>query len=106
MGEAMTEAGNAPRWLLLCERYRIDPAELKVVFARYQAHRRFAQQGGDGAIPLERWFRFYVLEKSSEGEQAGIFTEAPHDTINDACLARPRRFLEVLQAYSREEPDA
>ncbi|MDJ0927801.1 MAG: hypothetical protein QNJ73_09135 [Gammaproteobacteria bacterium] len=89
-------------WQALAATHRIDPVEVQVVHERYAAHRRYAASGQGEPIALADWFRFYHLEKSSEGEQAGPAPGsfgADSDTINNACLKRPREFLEVLLAY-------
>lgn len=90
-------------WEGMCQTAGIDPDEVRLVYARYEAYRRFTEHASGEAIPLERWFRFYHLEKTSEGIQAGAPTpggcSADGDAVNDACLRRPAEFLRVLRAY-------
>lgn len=90
-------------WEALARSHRIDPAEVRLVYERYAAHLRFATAGAADPIALRRWFRFYHMEKSSEGEQTGPAPSAcsvDSDAVNNACIRRPREFLEVLQAYA------
>jgi hypothetical protein len=92
-------------WQAMCLGERIDPAEVRLVYERYAAYRRFTEQGTRAALPLERWFHFYHLEKTSEGIQAGspvAGCAADGDAVNDACLSRPRAFLRVLSAYGAD----
>jgi len=90
------------QWLELCRAAGIDPQEVQLIYDRYDAYRGFTEETTAVAISLEQWFRFYHLEKSSEGLQAGAAVEgcsADGDAVNNACLRRPGEFLEVLQVY-------
>ena len=95
---------NSPEsdWRALCRQLAIDPVEVRLVHERYEAYRRFNEDGVGDAIPLHQWFRFYHREKTSEGIQAGAPVEgcsADGDAVNNACLERPAEFLRVLLAY-------
>ena len=95
-------------WQALARDYRIDPDEVRLVFARYEAQRAFNAGRGAG-LPLARWFEFYHLEKSSEGAQAGPAPSGcsvDSDAVNNACIYRPAEFLKVLQAFAREREAA
>lgn len=86
----------------MCRDDGIDPAEVRLVYARYQAYRRFTEAGRGGAIGIDQWFRFYHREKTSEGIQAGPAPggcSADGDAVNNACLDKPAAFLRVLTAY-------
>ncbi len=61
----MTLSTNSD-WLDLCREYRIDPDEVRIVFSRYDAYRKFMANGRDPDIALDQWFRFYHMEKASE----------------------------------------
>jgi hypothetical protein len=89
-------------WLNLCSEQGIDPDEVRLVFDRYDAHRRYTKGNEGDSIALEQWFRFYHMEKASEGEQAGPAPSGcsvDSDAVNNACIKRPGPFLIVLQAY-------
>jgi len=89
-------------WQGLCRQASIDPDEVRLVYERYDAYRRYTEEGSGGSIPLEQWFRFYHREKTSEGAQAGQLPggcSADGDAVNDACLKKPAEFLRVLLAY-------
>jgi len=86
----------------MCRQEGIDPGEVRLVFERYDAYRRFTDKGSGAAISLQQWFRFYHREKTSEGVQAGPAPggcSADGDAVNNACLRKPAEFLRVLTAY-------
>lgn len=92
-------------WLDICRAERIDPDEVRLVYSRYDAYRRYAD-GGDDAAALNQWFRFYRMEKASEGEQAGPSPSGcsvDSDAVNNACIKRPAPFLQALQAYGTSQ---
>jgi len=95
-------------WLNICRAERIDPDEVRLVYARYDAYRRYARSGTDDAGALEQWFRFYRMEKASEGEQAGPAPSGcsvDSDAVNNACIKRPAPFLQALQAFRSAAAD-
>ncbi len=95
--------GETHDWQAMCRAAGIEPDEVRLVYRRYEAYRRFTETASGEAIPLERWFRFYHREKTSEGIQAGAPAaggcSAGGDAVNDACLKRPAEFLRALMAY-------
>lgn len=95
--------GSGEIWRELCRESGIDPDEVRLVFTRYDAYRKYANSRQAQAITLEQWFRFYRMEKASEGDEAqpapsGCSVDS--DAVNNACIKRPAEFLEVLQAYA------
>ena len=93
-------------WQQLARSHRIDPDEVRLVFARYDAHRQFAGRSRADIIALEQWFRFYRMEKASEGEQAAPAPSGcsvDSDAVNNACIKRPQEFLQVLQAFAQQQ---
>lgn len=90
------------KWLEVCRDQRIDPEDVRVVFARYESYRKFSAERPGAAMPLEQWFNFYHLEKSSEGQQAGPAPSGcsvDSEAVNDAVISRPGIFLQALIAY-------
>ena len=90
-------------WQNLCHKTGIDPEEVRLVFTRYDAYRKYTNAQRSPAIALEQWFRFYHMEKASEGDEAqpapsGCSVDS--DAVNNACIERPAEFLQVLQAYA------
>ncbi len=95
---------NEQKWQGLCQQASIDPDEVRLVYDRYAAYRRFTEGGGGEPISLAQWFRFYHREKTSEGAQAGPLPggcSADGDAVNNACLKKPAEFLRVLEAYGK-----
>ena len=93
-------------WLELCRQSSIDPEEVRLVFARYDAYRTYTNASRGAVITVDQWFKFYRMEKASEGEQAqpapsGCSVDS--DAVNNACIKRPAEFLQVLQAYAGEQ---
>lgn len=98
-------AAPQPDWRELARQHRIDPEEVRLVFGRFDAHRQFAGGGRAEPLALAQWFRFYRLEKASEGQQAGpapAGCSVDSDAVNDACIHRPGEFLQVLSAYAAQ----
>jgi hypothetical protein len=101
--------GTDQVWLELCRESCIDPEEVRLVFKRYDAYRRYTNSRRGGTAELDQWFKFYHMEKASEGEQA---QPAPSGcsidsgAVNNACIKRPAEFLKALQAYAGDRsPD-
>ncbi|MFW2405312.1 MAG: hypothetical protein ACN4GT_11150 [Gammaproteobacteria bacterium] len=95
---------NEQEWRSLCRQASVEPDEVRLVYERYEAYRRFTAAGGGEPISLAQWFRFYHREKTSEGAQAGPAPggcSADGDAVNNACLKKPAEFLRVLEAYGR-----
>lgn len=93
---------SARHWLELCRTEGIDPDEVRLVFSRYDAYREYTDKLSQ-AIPLEQWFRFYRIEKSSEGDEsepAPSGCSVDSDAVNNACISRPTEFLAALKAYA------
>jgi len=77
----------------------------------FDAYRGFTERNAGASLPVGQWFRFYYLEKNSEGLQAGAPASgcsADGDAVNDACLRQPGAFCAVLEAYdaTRRDPVA
>ncbi len=97
---------TVPDWRALAREHRIDPEEVLLVFARFDAQRQFNDRGRGQPIALGQWFGFYRMEKATEGRQAGPAPSGcsvDSDAVNDACIERPVEFLVVLEAYAAAE---
>jgi len=97
---------STPDWRALAQANRIDPAEVELVFERFDAQRQFSAKGRGEPMALDQWFRFYHMEKASEGQQASPAPSAcsvDSDAVNNACIERPAEFLAVLEAYLAAE---
>ena len=87
-------------WAAWCREEGFDPAEVRLVFGRYQAYRKFYDAGGRGeGLPLQNWFTFYRMETASEVEQnapTASGCSVDPNARNRGAIARPREFLVVL----------
>ena len=93
-------------WLKMCRESSIDPEEVRLVFARYDAYRKYTDANRGATIAIDQWFKFYHMEKASEGDQAqpapsGCSVDS--DAVNNACIKRPGEFFEVLHAYAGDK---
>ena len=99
---------KAKDWRELALRHQIDPEEVRMAFDRFDAQRQFRAKTGHEPIGLSQWFRFYRLEKVTEGRQAGPTPggcSIDSAAVIDACIERPAKFLQVLQACVDAEAD-
>jgi hypothetical protein len=55
------------RWDSECERLGLDPFEVRKVSQRYDMYRNYTEQQAGQCLPLERWYKWYRIEKLSEG---------------------------------------
>jgi hypothetical protein len=100
--------GEGQNWMDLAREHRIDPDEVRLVFDRYDAQRRFYAQGRAEPMGLDQWFQFYRMEKASEGQQSGPVPSGcsvDSGAVNDACIEKPAEFLQVLRAYRHDPGD-
>jgi hypothetical protein len=97
---------GAEDWQDLCRKLKVNPEEVRLVFARYDAYRQFNAGGNSDLISIDQWFRFYHMEKASEGSQTGpepSGCSVDSGAVNDACIKRPDSFIQVLRAYLAAE---
>ncbi len=93
-------------WLDLCREERIDPDEVRLVFDRYAVFKKFHEEKQGAEITLDQWFRFYHMEKATEGDQTGPSPSGcsvDSDAVNNACIKRPGPFLTIMKAYRADD---
>jgi len=54
-------------WRERCVELGLDPQEVKSVSKRYDMYRLYTDDQGGDTLPLERWYKWYRVEKLSEG---------------------------------------
>lgn len=101
-------------WAGWCRQQGVDPAEVRVVFGRYNAYRDYYQdERRGGALSLKDWFGFYRMEAASEADQASpTASECSVDpnAPSRGSITRPAQFFEALsrlialEAATREQP--
>jgi len=86
--------------------YGLDPEEVPRVFSRYAMHKSYNEKMGAEVLPLANWYKWYRIEKLSEGH---AMTQAPAEgcSVSEAApgqiptgpLATERQFLDLLELY-------
>jgi len=94
---------SASDWRTRCSELGLDPQELKSVSGRYDMYKRFTDDQGGNTLPLARWYKWYRVEKLSEGHamltppaadcSVGQEAAGPGPVVGEAT------FLELLQLY-------
>jgi hypothetical protein len=56
-----------PSWRQHCRELGLDPQELKSVSSRYDMYKSFTDDQGGETLSLARWYKWYRVEKLSEG---------------------------------------
>ena len=62
----MQNPASSP-WRARCAELGLDPQEVKSVSKRYDMYQRYTDDQGGDTLPLERWYKWYRVEKLSEG---------------------------------------
>jgi hypothetical protein len=90
-------------WRASCDNLGLDHQQLKAVSQRYDMYSSFTDEQGGDKLPLKRWYKWYRVEKLSEGHAM----QTPPD---QACSVGPdvhqsgsvvseQDFLQLLQSY-------
>lgn len=94
---------NDNNWRQRCTALGLDPQQVKSVSSRYDMYKTYTDKQGGDTLPLDRWYKWYRIEKLSEGHAAltppetgcsiGPETEAQGTVVSGA------EFLALLQLY-------
>jgi hypothetical protein len=88
----------------------LDPHEVKSVSRRYDMYREYTEAHGGNTLPLARWYKWYRVEKLSEGH-AMLSPPAAGCSVGES-VAQPGGvisepdFLELLELYRASCRDA
>lgn len=91
------------QWRLRCTELGLDPQEVKSVSARYDMYARYTGLQGSDVLSLDRWYKWYRIEKLSEGHAmltppvAGC-SVGPDTTTSGPVVSEPD-FLHLLELY-------
>ena len=94
---------ETPSWRQRCAELGLDPQEVKSVSSRYEMYRRYTDEQGGNTLPLARWYKWYRVEKLSEGHAmltppvAGCSVES--ETGSPGPVVSEADFLSILQLY-------
>jgi hypothetical protein len=94
---------KSPAWRQRCIEFGLDPQELKSVSSRYDMYKTYTDANGGNTLPLPRWYKWYRVEKLSEGHAmlappVDGCSIGP-DTAPDGPVISEPDFLELLQSY-------
>jgi len=101
--------GKIPTWRQRCAELGLDTQEVKSVSGRYDMYQRYTDAQGGNTLPLPRWYKWYRVEKLSEGHAmlappvAGC--SVGPETGPQGPVVSEADFLALLQLY-REQSDA
>jgi len=90
-------------WQELCTKLGLDPQEVKTVSKRYDMYRSYTDQQGGNTLALPRWYKWYRIEKISEGHgmiappAQGCSVDA--NTESSGTVVSEQNFLQLLQLY-------
>ena len=97
----MSEDSEPADWRAECERVGLDPNEVRKVSARYNMYRDYTLEQTGDCLPLERWYKWYRVEKLSEGHATSTPPAADCSVGPDAAAPAPvvsgPEFLRILE---------
>ena len=91
------------RWRNECTELGLDPQQVKSVSSRYDMYARYTNSQGSEVLPLDRWYKWYRIEKLSEGHAmlappvAGC--SVGPDTAASGPVVSETDFLRLLELY-------
>lgn len=97
---------NTLAWRQRCVELGLDPQEVKSVSSRYDMYKKFTAENGGNVLPVPRWYKWYRVEKLSEGHAmlsppvAGC-SVGPETEAQGQVISGPD-FLALLQLYRSE----
>lgn len=88
-------------WITLCKRYGLDAAEVQIVSERYDMYKNYTYTSTGSALPLARWYKWYRIEKLSEGHAAIGDCSVDPEAISRQQVLGEADFLEILELYRK-----
>ncbi len=95
-------------WRQRCISLGLEPQEVKSVSSRFDMYKRYTDEQGGDTLPLDRWYKWYRVEKISEGH--GMLAPPVEgcsigpDTNASGPVVSETDFLELLQLYRSPTP--
>ena len=90
-------------WRAACRQLDLDPQEVESVSTRFDMYRDYTLQQGAEVLDLPRWYKWYRVEKLSEGHAMQTppvqGCSVGPDTEPQGPVVSERDFLELLQAF-------
>jgi hypothetical protein len=94
---------ETPSWRHRCRELGLDPQELKSVSSRYDMYKTFTDAQGGETLSLSRWYKWYRVEKLSEGHAMLAppvqgCSVGPEIETDGPIVSEPD-FLQLLELY-------
>jgi hypothetical protein len=90
-------------WRTRCKQLGLDPQEVKSVASRYGMYQSYTAQQGVEVLDLPRWYKWYRVEKLSEGHAMQSPPEqgcsVGPETQSQGPVISEHDFLALLQDY-------
>jgi hypothetical protein len=101
-----TDASPTP-WRNLCRELGLDPQEVKSVSSRYDMYKTFTDAQGGETLNLPRWYKWYRVEKLSEGHAMLAppvqgCSVGPEIETDGPIVSEPD-FLQLLEIYRSQQ---
>lgn len=91
------------QWSEWCQSQGVNPAEVRLIFWRYNAYRSFyARNPQAEALSLEDWFTFFHTEALSEADQstpAASECSVDPNARSRGAVTQPKRFFQALKRF-------
>ena len=93
-------------WRQRCREIGLDPQEVKSVSKRYDMYKEFTDNQGGKTLDLPRWYKWYRVEKLSEGH--AMLTPPAQGCSIDSSAGSPQadgpviseaEFLALLEGF-------
>jgi len=99
----MMLADNKSDWRARCRTLGLDPQDVKAVSRRYDMYKSYTDAQGGETLPLPRWYKWYRVEKLSEGHAMLTPPEdgcsVGPDAESDGTVISEQEFLQLLLGY-------
>lgn len=93
-------------WRNRCRELGLDPQEVKSVSSRYDMYKTFTDAQGGDTLDLPRWYKWYRVEKMSEGHAMLAppvqgCSVGPETDTEGPVISEPD-FLQLLELYREQ----
>jgi hypothetical protein len=90
-------------WRARCQELGLDPQQIKSVSQRYDMYQTYTDEQSGETLPLARWYKWYRVEKLSEGHAMQTPPEqgcsVGPDVHQSGNVVSEQDFLQILQSY-------
>jgi len=108
---AVTTNETTTNWRQATSELGLDPDEVRRVSERYDMHRDYNLKQNAEVLPLDRWYKWYRMEKLSEGHgmiqppaQGCSISGAADSDVPTGEVVSEAAFLRLLELYRAGQP--